>query len=181
MVSTHLKNSRQIGSCPQVGVKIKNACNHHLVKYTAPKTNSSTLKTGGNERQLAGFQWRYMLVSRRVSCMANQPTHPNIPPSEIRVWYPDLLRETNKLIGLIVKPASGRGELGSTRKWILTGLLCRLPQFFPGLSWWLLVGGFSPPSWKICEPSNWESFPQVEVKMNNYSKPPPRLPSQSLT
>ncbi len=31
MVSTHLKNISQIGSFPQVGVKIKNIWNHHLV------------------------------------------------------------------------------------------------------------------------------------------------------
>ena len=31
VVSTHLKNSSQIGSFPQVGVKIKNIWNHHLV------------------------------------------------------------------------------------------------------------------------------------------------------
>ncbi len=30
VVSTHLKNISQIGSFPQVGVKIKNAWNHHL-------------------------------------------------------------------------------------------------------------------------------------------------------
>ena len=30
-VSTHLKNISQIWSCPQVGVKIKNLWNHHLV------------------------------------------------------------------------------------------------------------------------------------------------------
>ena len=32
MVSTHLKNISQIVSFPQVGVKIKNVWNHHLVK-----------------------------------------------------------------------------------------------------------------------------------------------------
>ena len=31
VVSTHLKNISQIGSFPQVGVKIKNIWNHHLV------------------------------------------------------------------------------------------------------------------------------------------------------
>ena len=31
VVSTHLKNSSQIGSFPQVGVKIKNIRNHHLI------------------------------------------------------------------------------------------------------------------------------------------------------
>ena len=31
VVSTHLKNISQIGSCPQVGVNIKNIWNHHLV------------------------------------------------------------------------------------------------------------------------------------------------------
>ena len=31
MVSTHLKNISQIGSSPQVGVKINNIWNHHLV------------------------------------------------------------------------------------------------------------------------------------------------------
>ena len=30
MVSTHFKNFSQIGSSPQVGVKIKNVWNHHL-------------------------------------------------------------------------------------------------------------------------------------------------------
>ena len=33
VVSTHLKNISQIGSFPQVGVKIKNIWNHHLVFY----------------------------------------------------------------------------------------------------------------------------------------------------
>ena len=30
---THLKDISQMGSFPQVGVKIKNIWNHHLVKY----------------------------------------------------------------------------------------------------------------------------------------------------
>ena len=30
MISTHLKNISQIGSFPQVGVKIENISNHHL-------------------------------------------------------------------------------------------------------------------------------------------------------
>ena len=33
MVSTHLKNISQIGSFPQVGMKIKNVWNHNLVQY----------------------------------------------------------------------------------------------------------------------------------------------------
>ena len=33
VVSTHLKNISQIGSFPQVGVKIKNNWNHHLVYF----------------------------------------------------------------------------------------------------------------------------------------------------
>ena len=33
VVSTHLKNISQIGSFPQVGMKIKNISNHHLVIY----------------------------------------------------------------------------------------------------------------------------------------------------
>ena len=33
-VSTHLKNTSQSGSSPQVGVKIKNIWKHHLVLYT---------------------------------------------------------------------------------------------------------------------------------------------------
>ena len=37
MVSTHLKNISQIGSFPQVGAKIKNICNHHLVKCSHRK------------------------------------------------------------------------------------------------------------------------------------------------
>ena len=33
MVSTHLKNISQIGTLPQIGVKIKNIWNHHLGEY----------------------------------------------------------------------------------------------------------------------------------------------------
>ena len=33
MVSTHLKNNSQIGSFPQVGMKIKNIWNHQLENY----------------------------------------------------------------------------------------------------------------------------------------------------
>ena len=33
VVSTHLKNISQIGSFPQVGMKIKNIWNHHLVNF----------------------------------------------------------------------------------------------------------------------------------------------------
>ena len=32
VVSTHFKNISQIGSFPQIGVKIKNIWNHHLVQ-----------------------------------------------------------------------------------------------------------------------------------------------------
>ena len=34
MVSTHLKNISQIGSFPQVGMKIRNIWNHHLLKIS---------------------------------------------------------------------------------------------------------------------------------------------------
>ena len=37
MVSTHLKNISQNGNLPQIGVKIKNVWNHHLVKFFIPK------------------------------------------------------------------------------------------------------------------------------------------------
>ena len=52
MVSTHLKNISQIGSSPQVGVKIKNIWNHHLVNVEhlvvdelPKKRNGATKKT----------------------------------------------------------------------------------------------------------------------------------------
>ena len=35
VVSTHLKNISQIGNLPQIGMKIKNLWNHHLVLVTA--------------------------------------------------------------------------------------------------------------------------------------------------
>ncbi len=35
VVSTHLKNISQMGNLPQVGMKIKNIWNHHLVKVVA--------------------------------------------------------------------------------------------------------------------------------------------------
>ena len=36
LVSTHLKNISQNGNLPQVGVKIKNISNHHLVIFVHP-------------------------------------------------------------------------------------------------------------------------------------------------
>ena len=39
VVSTHLKNISQNGNLPQIGVKIKNVWNHHLVKF-----DSSTIR-----------------------------------------------------------------------------------------------------------------------------------------
>ena len=47
MVSTHLKNVSQIGNLPQIGVKIKNIWNHHLVNGLA----SLTLLTVYRERE----------------------------------------------------------------------------------------------------------------------------------
>ena len=43
VVSTHLKNISQIGNLPQVGVKIKNVWNHHLVLATTSKKSTSAL------------------------------------------------------------------------------------------------------------------------------------------
>ena len=42
VVSTHLKNICQIGSFPQIGVKIKNFWNHHLVIYHGRITDHIT-------------------------------------------------------------------------------------------------------------------------------------------
>ncbi len=36
VVSTHLKNISQNGNLPQIGVKIKNIWNHHLVLHLRP-------------------------------------------------------------------------------------------------------------------------------------------------
>ena len=47
MVSTHLKNISQIGSSPQVGMKMKNNWNHHLDKGPLGK-NKITVKTRWN-------------------------------------------------------------------------------------------------------------------------------------
>ena len=50
VVSTHLKNISQIGNLPQLGVKIKNVWNHHLVMYITRmsedmKTNDTNLES----------------------------------------------------------------------------------------------------------------------------------------
>ena len=41
---THLKNTSQIGSFPQVGVKIKYVWNHHLVIITLPEVERTTVE-----------------------------------------------------------------------------------------------------------------------------------------
>ena len=49
VVSTHLKNISQIGSFPQVGVKIKNIWNHHLdniCKDLGAERNSRRISDG---------------------------------------------------------------------------------------------------------------------------------------
>ena len=52
VVSTHLKNISQIGSFPQVGMKIKNVWNHHLdthprAPFKVESRDSSTLAVLG--------------------------------------------------------------------------------------------------------------------------------------
>ena len=52
MVSTQLKNISQNGSFPQVGVKIKNLWNHHLVNLSRMKTDERCFRS----------------LSRQISC-----------------------------------------------------------------------------------------------------------------
>ena len=44
VVSTHLKNISQIGSLPQIGVKIKNVLNHHPDIIFGAPTDIASLK-----------------------------------------------------------------------------------------------------------------------------------------
>ena len=48
VVSTHLKNISQIGSLPQIGVKIKNVWNHHLVSVISKTASWSFFWRGGS-------------------------------------------------------------------------------------------------------------------------------------
>ena len=52
VVSTHLKNISRIGSFPQVGVKIKNIWNHHLVVYDSIEFPNKSLVV--EETEVAG-------------------------------------------------------------------------------------------------------------------------------
>ena len=45
VVSTPLKNIRQTGNLPQIGVKIKNIWNHHLVIASSKQTTPTQLRT----------------------------------------------------------------------------------------------------------------------------------------
>ena len=51
VVSTHLKNISQIGSFPQIGVKIKNFWNHHLVIYHGRIHKTSPTKETNPQRR----------------------------------------------------------------------------------------------------------------------------------
>ena len=62
MVSTHLKNISQIGSFPQVGMKIKNLWNHHL-------DNVTTISFQVVAREVLWWMWdTYVLLLELLSC-----------------------------------------------------------------------------------------------------------------
>ena len=60
MASTHLKSISQIGNLPQVGVKIKNIWNHHLV------THKKTIWKGSHNPILRGQQQSPCLLTNRI-------------------------------------------------------------------------------------------------------------------
>ena len=78
MVSTHLKNISQIGSFPQVGAKIKNIWNHHLVYQQATKRNPFIVGIGGD--------WYGLCVFTGVCCnflgTLHSTLHPPPPPKK---------------------------------------------------------------------------------------------------
>ena len=68
VVSTHLKNISQIGSFPQVGVKIKNNWNHHLVYFWTYVSLLLFPSQGGNPFFTGYF------FSEKCSTIKNIPT-----------------------------------------------------------------------------------------------------------
>ena len=58
VVSTHLKNISQIGSFPQVGVKIKNVWNHHLaMSFTNPPHSRRNSENAPKEDDCLRIDW----------------------------------------------------------------------------------------------------------------------------
>ena len=86
MVSTHLKNISQLGSFPQIGVKIKDIGNHHPVliqRIQTPYTNSCSMNWGhwGFFRRTRYFRksietfklgyWRMKHIGSHRTCKTN--------------------------------------------------------------------------------------------------------------
>ena len=70
VVSTHLKNTSQIGNLPQIGVKIKNIWNHHLDYFP---TNMCWSKPGSSSKSLPQF-WYPQLRPHRSRKSSHQRT-----------------------------------------------------------------------------------------------------------
>ena len=63
MVSTPLKNISQIGNLPQIGVKIENISNHHLVNYLPTNVLNIEITTIQKDRQLySSHRWYGKLI-----------------------------------------------------------------------------------------------------------------------
>ena len=65
VVSTHLKNISQIGNLPQIGVKIKNLWNHHLVMFSGMCWESFFPISGLNNFIPTAVLWS---ISTATSC-----------------------------------------------------------------------------------------------------------------
>ena len=148
MVSTHLKNISQIGSFPQVGVKIKNIWKHHLaniwnhhlgllllprfeifwfvqerLRSTLPETNCLPLKIGLLPQKETSiltihFQVLLLLVSGRVF-----PKDPGSPCTEVsKTWG---------LIFLDEKQDGSMGRTVSLPTFILTKTTFHIPYMDP--------------------------------------------------
>ena len=127
MVSTHLKNIRQIGNLPQVGTNIKNVWNHHIVRLAKPKRHVSSSLATRRPKQL------YVLEDIQLS---PQPSPPEkLPVDQARYvngfWNPrtTIFSESEPFKKGHFQPWQGENS----------GLLYRCWSFFtsPPVNWWL--------------------------------------------
>ena len=130
MVSTHLKNISQIGSFPQVGVKIKTVWNHHLAHYSQSFSAGFLNHQQYRKRENRHQQLPTQVGNQNIKRFANLEHYtkniiPNSPNPFDWIWTQQMAEKTptTKIPRIIL---SKKHILGHKLKW--TWLDLRSPK-----------------------------------------------------
>ena len=138
MVSTQLKNFRQIGSSPQVGVKIKHIWNHHLewhwmvTQSTKTSHTLPSLQQGLQRLCVVQLAWPYNAENQiwlfKKKLPSREESHIPYLLSHLSRWYSLLLRG-DILVSRKLLPEFVKWRLVDDSRLILRRLCVNLGQF----------------------------------------------------